>query len=77
MDPPTGVRDIQGDTGVVELTNGARFDEDELRTWVRSRVAGYKTPKRILHVDFIGRAPNGKADYAAVTTLAKKRLGVS
>ena len=67
----------QAVTGLVELTDGVRFDEDELRRWVRSRVAGYKTPKRVLHVDSIGRAPNGKADYAAATTLAKKRLGVS
>ena len=67
----------QAVTGVVELAGGARFDEDELRTWVRSHVAGYKTPKRVLHVDSIGRAPNGKADYTAVTALAKDRLGLS
>ncbi len=44
---------------------------------MRARLAGYKTPKRILAVDTIGRAPNGKADYRAMTDLARERLGLA
>jgi fatty-acyl-CoA synthase len=66
----------QAVTGVVELRDGTPFDEEEIRTWVRGHLAGHKTPKRILEVDSLGRAPNGKADYTAVTEIAKQRLGV-
>ena len=38
----------QAVTGVVVLANGSRFDEEQLRTHVRTQLAGYKTPKRIL-----------------------------
>jgi 3-oxocholest-4-en-26-oate---CoA ligase len=30
---------------------------------VRERLAGYKVPRRVLAVDTIDRAPNGKVDY--------------
>src|SRR5207253_5718685 len=60
--------------GLVELGPGARVSEDELRRHVRGRLAGFKTPKRVLIVDSIGRAPNGKADYAAMARLAERRL---
>jgi fatty-acyl-CoA synthase len=30
---------------------------------VRERLAAYKAPRRVLTVDTIGRAPNGKVDY--------------
>ena len=60
--------------GLVELGPGARVSEDELRRHVRERLAGFKTPKRVLVVDSIGRAPNGKADYGAMARLAERRL---
>jgi len=63
-------------TGVVQLRPGATHDEAKIRAHVHSKLAGYKTPKRILEVETIGRAPNGKADYAYVTDLVRKRLGV-
>ncbi len=50
-------------TGVVRLEAGQRADEDELRAHVRERLAGYKTPKRIVFTDIGLRAANGKADY--------------
>ncbi len=50
-------------TAVVEITSPV--DEHELRTHVRSQLAGYKTPKRIIPVTKVPRAPNGKADYKA------------
>jgi len=44
---------------------------------VRTRLAGYKTPKRILTIENIGRASNGKADYKGVTAYAKRQLGIA
>ena len=63
-------------TGVVELTPGARFDEETLRKHVRTHLAGYKTPKRIVAIERMIRAPNGKADYAATTAYARQMLRV-
>ena len=37
--------------------------EDDLIGHVRDRLAAYKAPRRVVHVDTIGRAPNGKVDY--------------
>ena len=62
-------------TGVVQLASGAEFDEAALHAHVRGRLAGYKTPKRILVIDNLGRASNGKADYKTVTAFARERLG--
>jgi len=53
----------QSVTGVVELRSGAAFDEISLRDHVRTHLAGYKTPKRVIAVTKMFRAPNGKADY--------------
>jgi fatty-acyl-CoA synthase len=64
-------------TGVVEVAPGARFDEDALRSHVRAFLAGYKTPKRIVAIERMFRAPNGKADYKAATEYAKSRLGLA
>jgi fatty-acyl-CoA synthase len=64
----------QAVTAVVELRPGAVFDEEELRREVRGKLAPFKCPKRILQVDTVGRAPNGKADYPAVAKLAVQRL---
>lgn len=61
----------QAVTAVVELRAGASFDEPQLRSWVRERLAGYKTPKRIAAVDKMFRAPNGKADYKSATAYLK------
>ena len=37
---------------------------DELRSFVRASLAGYKVPRAVVFVDRVPRAPNGKADYA-------------
>jgi fatty-acyl-CoA synthase len=62
-------------TGVVQLRQGAAFDEDALRRHVRERLAGYKTPKRILPVPRMFRAPNGKADYRSAAAFARAGTG--
>ena len=60
----------------MQLVNGSPFDEAALRAHVRETLAGYKTPKRVLVTGVALRAPNGKADYKAVTQFAKETLGL-
>lgn len=67
----------QAVTGVVKLQNGAAFDEKALREHVRTQLAGYKTPKRILIADVPLRAPNGKADYKSASEFACRTLGLA
>ncbi|MGD0192552.1 MAG: acyl-CoA synthetase [Rhizomicrobium sp.] len=67
----------QAVTGVVKLAAGAEFDETSLREHVRAHLAGYKTPKRIIAATSVNlRAPNGKADYKAVSEFARQSLGI-
>ena len=42
-------------------SNGA--DEAEIIMHVKGELAGFKAPKRVVIVDVVRRAPNGKADY--------------
>jgi len=49
---------------VVAPRGGRQLDEREVLGFVRTRIAGYKTPRLVIQVDRIQRAPNGKADYA-------------
>ena len=50
-------------TGVVQPRDGATVDEGAIIAHVRETLAAYKSPKRIMTVDTIGRAANGKVDY--------------
>ncbi|MEM7408933.1 MAG: acyl-CoA synthetase [Myxococcota bacterium] len=65
----------QAVTGVVSLRPGEAFDEAALREHVRTKLAGYKTPKRVFAVPEMFRAPNGKADYKRATAFARDALG--
>jgi fatty-acyl-CoA synthase len=51
-------------TAVASLRTGQAADEAEILANSRGHLASYKLPKRILIVDAVRRAPNGKADYA-------------
>ena len=66
----------QAVTGIVELVDGASPTEDELRAFVRTQLAAYKAPKRVLVTDDLKRAPNGKADYKSVRKFAFSQLGI-
>jgi acyl-CoA synthetase (AMP-forming)/AMP-acid ligase II len=57
-------------TALVEAHAGAVVDETELIAHVKEHLAGYKAPKRIIPVDSIGRAANGKLDYKALKARA-------
>jgi len=43
---------------------GGTVDEAELITHTKTKLAGYKAPRRVRFVESIGRAPTGKVDYA-------------
>jgi acyl-coenzyme A synthetase/AMP-(fatty) acid ligase len=62
-------------TGVVRLEPGQQASEEELRAHVRERLAGYKTPKRIVFTEAVLRAPNGKADYKGARAIATASAG--
>jgi long-chain acyl-CoA synthetase len=47
-------------TAVVALKQGAQASEEELIKFVRERIAGYKTPKRIIFMDSIPKTAIGK-----------------
>jgi fatty-acyl-CoA synthase len=67
----------QAVTAVIRLAPDEAFDEDGLRRHVRERLAGYKTPKRVLTGDLSLRAPNGKANYKAASQFARESLGMA
>ena len=64
-------------TGVVELVPGADLDEADVIAHVKGRLASYKAPKRVLPIDTIGRAPNGKVDYKRLKAWAGEAAGAS
>jgi 3-oxocholest-4-en-26-oate---CoA ligase len=64
-------------TAVVELAPDAAFDEGAIVGHVKDRLAAYKAPKRVLAIDTIGRAPNGKVDYKRLKAYAAETLGVA
>ncbi|MFN8053014.1 MAG: acyl-CoA synthetase [Acidimicrobiales bacterium] len=66
----------QSITAVVEAAPGSTIDEQALREHVKAHLAHYKAPKRVLEVDTIGRAPNGKVDYKRHLTWALDQLGI-
>ena len=48
-----------------------QVDADDVADAVRTSLAGYKVPRRILFVDRIPRLPNGKIDYASAAGAAQ------
>jgi acyl-CoA synthetase (AMP-forming)/AMP-acid ligase II len=57
-------------TAVVEPQAGMSIDERDVIAHVRARLAAYKSPKRVIVVDSVNRAANGKLDYRALTARA-------
>ncbi len=60
----------QAVTAVVSSTVDG-LDDATVITAVKRELAGYKAPRRVVFVDVVPRAPNGKADYAAARELAR------
>jgi 3-oxocholest-4-en-26-oate---CoA ligase len=57
-------------TALVEPHAGDAIDQAELIAHVKSRLAAYKAPKRVVAVTSIGRAANGKLDYKQLRSAA-------
>jgi fatty-acyl-CoA synthase len=64
-------------TAVVEPVPGVTVDEADVIAHVKGKLAAYKAPKRVVVVDSIERAPNGKVDYKGVRARALEALGLS
>ena len=60
----------QAVTAVASLSPGAKVEEAAVIANVKTQLAGYKAPKRVIFVTQIPRAPNGKADYKTARDMA-------
>ena len=61
----------------VAATDGTVLDEADVIAHVKTQLARYKAPKRVVFVAEVPRAPNGKADYAAAKQHALDALGLT
>ncbi len=64
----------QAIVAMVELAPGASLDEGQVIGHVKTKLASFKAPKRVLQVETIGRAANGKVDYKRLTAEAETRV---
>ena len=64
----------QSVNAVVELGGDSSFDEDALIKHVKANLSAFKAPKRVVTIDSIGRAPNGKVDYKRLTAYAGEQI---
>jgi 3-oxocholest-4-en-26-oate---CoA ligase len=60
----------QAVTAVASLADGAEVTEADVIASVKTELAHYKAPKRVVFVAEVPRAPNGKADYRTARELA-------
>jgi len=60
----------QAVTAVASLADGAEVTEADVIASVKSELAHFKAPKRVVFVPEVPRAPNGKADYRTARDLA-------
>ncbi len=60
----------QAVNAVVSIDIGVVLDEPAIIAGVKAQLAGYKAPKRVIFVDEVPRAPNGKGDYPSARRYA-------
>jgi 3-oxocholest-4-en-26-oate---CoA ligase len=60
----------QAVAAVAELREGATLDLEDLRTYLREHLSGYKLPRSLTVVDRVPRNATGKAQYPAAKELA-------
>jgi 3-oxocholest-4-en-26-oate---CoA ligase len=65
----------QAVTAVVQPREGATPDLEDLRTFLRASLSGYKLPRAMTLVDEIPRHATGKANYPNAAELAGARTG--
>ena len=66
----------QAVTAVASREEDAEVDERTVIAAVKKELAGHKAPKRVVFVDDVPRAPNGKADYRAAKQYAMDALAI-
>ena len=66
-----GVPDETWGQSVNAVVEAEGLSQAELVAHVRKSLAAYKSPKRIVFVAKVPRAPNGKADYATARAMAE------
>jgi acyl-CoA synthetase (AMP-forming)/AMP-acid ligase II len=64
-------------TALVEARPGADIVAGDLVSHVRASLAAYKSPRHVIEVSSIGRAPNGKLDYKRLKDQALDALGLA
>ena len=57
---------------VASTQPGVAVNESDVINSVKSQLSGYKSPKRVVFVTEVPRAPNGKADYPGAKKLAEE-----
>ena len=60
---------------VASTRPGTAVNEADVISSVKSQLSGYKSPKRVVFVHEVPRAPNGKADYPGARKLAEEATG--
>ncbi len=63
-------------TAIVQLREGERPSEDDLKAVANEHITKYKLPKAFVYVDHVTRAPSGKADYRWAKQTAYEALGI-
>ncbi|HEY0518656.1 MAG TPA: AMP-binding protein [Ilumatobacteraceae bacterium] len=61
----------------VAATDGTDLDESDVIDHVKTQLARYKAPKRVVFVAEVPRGPNGKADYTTAKQYAVDALGIN
>jgi fatty-acyl-CoA synthase len=61
----------------IAATDGTALGEADVIDHVKTQLARYKAPKRVVFVDEVPRGPNGKADYVAAKQYALEALGLT
>ena len=64
----------QAVTAVASVADGATVTEADVIASVKTELAHFKAPKRVVFVPTVPRAPNGKADYRTAADLAAGAL---
>lgn len=64
-------------TAVVQARSDDAPDAQELIDHVKAHLAHFKAPRKVVFIDTIGRAPNGKVDYRRLKGYAAEQLGIS
>lgn len=65
----------QAVTAILQMAKGKTLNSAQIRSSLKTKLAGYKIPRHFIAIDDIGRGPNGKADYRQLANFAKDRVG--